>query len=115
MSPPPRGRPPHNSGLLSSRHFPPFPNSFWASDSTLPQHIVALSPEDYGTYANPNDSPVCGRKIRIHGANGKSTVAKVADRCAGCTGHNIDVMPIVFTALGFATAEGRVDASWEWV
>ncbi|KAJ4385814.1 hypothetical protein N0V93_010245 [Gnomoniopsis smithogilvyi] len=79
------------------------------------EHIAALSPADYGTYANPNDSPVCGKHIRIHGSNGNSVVAKVVDRCAGCTGHNVDVTPVVFTTLGFTEAVGRVEMSWQFI
>ncbi|CAN8101917.1 unnamed protein product [Discula destructiva] len=79
------------------------------------EHIAALSPADYGVYANPNNSPVCGKQIRVHGSNGHSVVATVADRCAGCTGHNVDVTPGVFVALGFSEGAGRVDISWEYL
>lgn len=76
------------------------------------QHIAALSGEDYGVYANPNDSPVCGKKIRVHGPNGNSVVATVADRCAGCAPGDVDVTPVVFLELGYEQAVGRVDVSW---
>lgn len=77
-------------------------------------HIAAISPADYGTYANPNNSPVCGKKIRVHGPNGKSVVVKVADRCAGCAAGDVDVTPVAFKGLGYATSVGRVAVSWEW-
>ncbi|CAN8101916.1 unnamed protein product [Discula destructiva] len=85
------------------------------ANTSLRQHIAALSPADYGVYANPNNSPVCGKQIRVHGSNGHSVVATVADRCAGCTGHNVDVTPGVFVALGFSEGAGRVDISWEYL
>lgn len=85
------------------------------SADAFSQHIAALSPDDYGTYANPNNSPVCGKQIRIHGSNGQSVVAKVVDRCAGCTGHNVDVTPAVFLELGYSESVGRVEMSWEYL
>ncbi|ROV89676.1 hypothetical protein VSDG_08095 [Cytospora chrysosperma] len=80
---------------------------------TVTEHIAALSPEDYGTYANPNDSPVCGKTINIHGPNGNTVQATVADRCAGCSTGDVDVTPTVFELLGFAQGVGRVQISWD--
>lgn len=82
---------------------------------TFKKHIAALSSSDYGTYANPNDSPVCGKHIRIHGPNGKKTIAKVVDRCAGCSTGDVDVTPAVFLSLGYATSVGRVNMNWEYI
>lgn len=77
------------------------------------QHIAALAPADYGEYANPNDSPVCGKTIKIHGPNGNTVQATVADRCTGCSTGDVDVTPTVFELLGFAQSIGRVQISWE--
>ncbi|ROW07570.1 hypothetical protein VPNG_06840 [Cytospora leucostoma] len=79
----------------------------------ITEHIAALSPEDYGTYDNPNDSPVCGKTITIHGSNGNTVQAKVADRCAGCSTGDVDVTPTVFELLGLSQSIGRVQISWE--
>lgn len=82
----------------------------------LTEHIAALSPEDYGTYANPNNSPVCKKHIKIHGPNGNTITAKVVDRCAGCTTGHVDVTPTVFESLGYATSLGVVEGiTWELV
>lgn len=82
----------------------------------ITEHIAALSAADYGTYANPNESPVCGKYIRIHGPNGNSVQAKVVDKCYGCAQGDVDVMPVVFLALGYTEAVGRVSGmTWEWV
>lgn len=83
---------------------------------TVTEHIAALSPSDYGVYANPNNSPVCKRHIKIHGPNGKSVTAKVVDRCAGCTKGHIDVTPTVFLSLGYPQSKGVVQGiTWELV
>ncbi|KAI7788327.1 riboflavin aldehyde-forming enzyme [Diaporthe eres] len=81
---------------------------------TLTDHIAALSEADYGVYANPNESPVCGKKIRVHGPNGNSVLATVADRCAGCATGDVDVTPVVFAELGYSQDIGRVGVSWNF-
>lgn len=81
----------------------------------ITEHIAALSSADYGTYANPNDSPVCGKYIRIHGPDGSTVRAKVVDKCYGCSPGDVDVMPVVFKALGYTEAVGRVTGmTWEF-
>lgn len=85
-----------------------------ANPSSCLQHIAALSEADYGVYANPNESPVCGKKIRVHGPNGNSVLATVADRCAGCATGDVDVTPVVFAELGYAQDIGRVGVSWNF-
>ncbi|POS80996.1 SCP-like extracellular protein [Diaporthe helianthi] len=82
--------------------------------NTLTDHIAALSEQDYGVYANPNESPVCGKQIRVHGPNGNSVLATVADRCAGCSPGDIDVTPVVFAELGYEQAIGRIEVSWNF-
>ena len=54
-----------------------------------------------------------GKTITIHGPNGQSVEAQVADRCAGCATGDVDVTPTVFELLGFAQSVGRVDITWE--
>lgn len=58
---------------------------------------------------------MCGKTIRIHGPNGETTEAIVADRCAGCSSGDVDVTPTVFELLGFAQSVGRVNISWELI
>ncbi|KAK2615785.1 hypothetical protein N8I77_002512 [Diaporthe amygdali] len=82
--------------------------------SAITDHIAALSPADYGEYANPNESPVCGKQIRVHGPNGNSVLATVADRCAGCATGDVDVTPTVFLELGYAQDVGRVAIDWNF-
>lgn len=56
---------------------------------------------------------MCGKTITIHGPNGESVEAVVADRCEGCATGDVDVTPTVFELLGFAQSIGRVDITWE--
>ncbi|RYP14707.1 hypothetical protein DL765_006177 [Monosporascus sp. GIB2] len=74
--------------------------------------VVALAPAEYGNTPNPNNSPVCGRWITIHG-NGRTTAAQVVDRCAGCASGSIDVSPVIFDDIAPLDA-GRVHVTWEF-
>ncbi|KAJ3807658.1 putative riboflavin aldehyde-forming enzyme [Lentinula lateritia] len=69
------------------------------TDSDL---IVALSHLFYDTYpgatANPNNNPVCGKKLTAH-YQGKSVTVTVADRCTGCAMYDLDFTPTGFQAL----------------
>ncbi|KAJ3748398.1 RlpA-like double-psi beta-barrel-protein domain-containing protein-containing protein [Lentinula detonsa] len=69
------------------------------TDSDL---IVALSHLFYDSYpgatANPNDNPVCGKKLTAH-YQGKSVTVTVADRCTGCAMYDLDFTPTGFQAL----------------
>ena len=84
--------------------------------------IVAVSKSMMGTPINPNDSPLCGRKIVITSPKGMSATATVADTCPGCAtnpetektaGFNLDLTPAVFNAIG--GGDGRIDGiTWYW-
>ncbi|KAJ3892336.1 putative riboflavin aldehyde-forming enzyme [Lentinula edodes] len=69
------------------------------TDSDL---IVALSHLFYDTYpgatANPNNNPVCGKKLTAR-YQGKSVTVTVADRCTGCAMYDLDFTPTGFEAL----------------
>ncbi|KAJ2988307.1 hypothetical protein NUW58_g4046 [Xylaria curta] len=65
--------------------------------------IAALSPSKSGN---------CGRNIKIH-YQGKSTSAKVVDKCPGCSAESIDVSPSVFEKLAPKDL-GRVKVTWEF-
>lgn len=78
--------------------------------------VVALS---HGLFdpqtpnGNPNNNPLCGRRIRIT-RNGKSVTVTVRDRCAGCQTNDLDVSPSAFQKVA-TLSEGRVRVQWEWV
>ncbi|KAJ3765644.1 RlpA-like double-psi beta-barrel-protein domain-containing protein-containing protein [Lentinula raphanica] len=69
------------------------------TDSDL---IVALSHLFYDSYpgatANPNNNPVCGKKLTAQ-YQGKSVTVTVADRCTGCAMYDLDFTPTAFQAL----------------
>jgi expansin (peptidoglycan-binding protein) len=71
------------------------------------------------TSANPNDNPLCNKKIRITrydssaGAN-HSVDVTVVDRCVGCAADDLDLSPTMFDKLADA-ALGRVTGSWAWL
>ncbi|KAI1464592.1 RlpA-like double-psi beta-barrel-protein domain-containing protein-containing protein [Daldinia caldariorum] len=74
-------------------------------------HIVALSPAQYGHDANPNKARVCGRVIHIRHA-GRTASATVVDKCMACASGSIDVSPAVFRLLA-PLDQGRVKGV-EW-
>lgn len=47
--------------------------------------VAAVSPQMYGSYPNPNNSPVCGKYVVVHAAGGKATWAKIVDTVARAT------------------------------
>ncbi|RYP37537.1 hypothetical protein DL767_002845 [Monosporascus sp. MG133] len=74
--------------------------------------VVSVPLSHYGNYPNPNNCPSCGKTMRIH-RNGKTTTAKVVDKCKGCAGDRIDVTKAVFSDLADLNL-GRVQVTWEW-
>lgn len=72
--------------------------------------IVAVAPSVYGTYANPNSSPMCQKSITIT-CNGKKVKAAIKDRCTGCGANDIDVSPAVFKTCG-PLSTGAMTVSW---
>ncbi|KAI1278572.1 RlpA-like double-psi beta-barrel-protein domain-containing protein-containing protein [Xylaria sp. FL0933] len=72
-------------------------------------HII-FDPKTPG--GNPNNNPLCGRKIKIH-RNEKTITVTVRDRCEGCAKFDLDVPKKQFAKLA-KPAAGRVKMSWNW-
>ncbi|UPX20794.1 uncharacterized protein EKO05_0011014 [Ascochyta rabiei] len=71
------------------------------------------------TGSDPNQNPLCGRKIRatrVDERTGKqvSIDVKVVDRCTGCEPTDLDVSPAMFDKLA-DHALGRVTMTWAWL
>jgi hypothetical protein len=69
--------------------------------------------------SNPNQNPLCGKKIRASRYNEKagsqrSVDLTVTDRCVGCKATDIDVTTSVFDQLADRDA-GRVVTTWAWL
>ena len=78
-------------------------------------NTVAISEELYGTYGNPNDSPMCGKKLTIIGTDGTSYSATVADRCVACDNTHLDLTHGLFgTVTGSNYNTGVVPIKWAW-
>lgn len=73
--------------------------------------IVAISTTMYGSYANPNSSPMCQKTIAIN-CNGKTIKAAVKDKCMSCGVADIDVSPAIFSQCGDLTL-GTMTVDWE--
>ncbi|PVI06249.1 hypothetical protein DM02DRAFT_679666 [Periconia macrospinosa] len=63
--------------------------------------------------ANPNNNPLCNKKIRII-RNGHAVDVTVVDRCTGCKQDDLDVSMAVFKSLADVDA-GRVSTTWSWL
>lgn len=64
--------------------------------------------------SNPNDNPLCGRKIRISADGGRDSIeVTVVDRCEGCKPTDLDLSPGAFDKIANAD-DGRVDCEWQW-
>lgn len=70
--------------------------------------VIALPHEFMGTQSNGN--PFCGKTVTIT-KGGKSVIAKVVDKCMGCTGKSIDLSNAAFIELA-EFAVGRTTAEW---
>ncbi|EKM53490.1 uncharacterized protein PHACADRAFT_211183 [Phanerochaete carnosa HHB-10118-sp] len=47
---------------------------------------------------NPNDNPICGRKVTAH-YNGESVTVAITDRCEACAEWDLDFSPSAFSQL----------------
>ncbi|RXW23493.1 hypothetical protein EST38_g2390 [Candolleomyces aberdarensis] len=80
--------------------------------------IAAVSMHLFDNYPgagnNPNNNPVCGKRIRAS-RGGSSVTITVVDRCVGCAMTDLDFSPSAFDALtGGNRGLGRVQITWEW-
>lgn len=78
--------------------------------NTASDMIVAVPAAVYGTYANPNSSPMCKKTVRITGG-GKTVQAAIKDKCLSCGAGDIDVSPAVFSKFG-DLSRGTMGVSW---
>lgn len=89
--------------------------------STSSQNIVAIAHSLFDaaqTGSDPNQNPLCGRKIRAkrvkEGSGERSVDLTVVDRCTGCQPTDIDVSLSVFKSMADQDL-GRVDVQWNWL
>ncbi|EJT76538.1 LOW QUALITY PROTEIN: hypothetical protein GGTG_06457 [Gaeumannomyces tritici R3-111a-1] len=62
---------------------------------------------------NPNNNPICGRRIRVERGDVSVDVA-VVDRCEGCKPTDLDLSPSAFQRLA-REGDGRVVGQWRWL
>lgn len=91
-------------------------------DSTDNDPVVAISHYTFDaaqTGSDPNQNPLCNRKIRATRVNEKtgksvSIDVTVIDRCTGCQPTDIDVSPAMFNKMADPDL-GRVKVTWAWL
>jgi len=84
--------------------------------------VVAVSHYTFDaaqTGSDPNQNPLCGKKIRARRVNestGKSISIDVTviDRCTGCQPTDLDVSPAMFDKMADHSL-GRVTMTWAWL
>jgi len=79
----------------------------------LTENVVALSYLLLGDESNNGeggDNPYCGRTITVE-YGGKTTTAKVVDKCMGCDTYSIDLSTAAFLDVA-EEALGRVQGKW---
>ena len=83
--------------------------------SSNSDYIVAVSHSlfDETDTGNPNNNPICGRKVKAF-YEGKSVEATVVDRCEGCAHDDLDFSPSAFTSIADKSL-GRIDIKWEFI
>jgi len=72
--------------------------------------------DNYPNYTggNPNNNPLCGRKVKAN-YQGKSVTVTITDRCVGCAVTDLDFSPSAFDQLA-DPAIGRLHGvTWDWV
>ena len=72
--------------------------------------VAAVSQQVYGTQANPNASPVCGKCATIN-YGGNSVTVKIVDKCMGCKTGDIDMSPAAFKEIADQSL-GRIPVTW---
>lgn len=82
--------------------------------STDSDFIVAISHERFDAVntGNPNNNPLCGKKITAYRGD-KSVEVTVVDRCPGCDKNSLDFSPAAYDVLG-TEAEGRIPITWDF-
>ncbi|PSS25032.1 hypothetical protein M430DRAFT_15779 [Amorphotheca resinae ATCC 22711] len=116
---------PSNTGIFTGdlTYYSPGPGyGACGYENTSSDSICAVSHiiwDAASTSANPNNNPLCGKKIRITrydqsvGGN-RSVDVEVVDRCVGCKANDLDLSLKMFTSLADESL-GRVLGSWAWL
>ncbi|KAI0313728.1 RlpA-like double-psi beta-barrel-protein domain-containing protein-containing protein [Amylostereum chailletii] len=80
-------------------------------------HIAAVSHLLFDSYpgatANPNNNPVCGKKITAT-YKGKHVTVTVTDRCEGCALTDLDFSPSAFDKLANESVGRLSGMTWVW-
>lgn len=78
--------------------------------------ICAISAPLYDAQgaANPNNNPLCGKKIKVSYKGGTPVTVTIVDRCPECAKPDLDLSPAAFKAMGASPDQGRVDITWSY-
>ncbi|KAF8458908.1 RlpA-like double-psi beta-barrel-protein domain-containing protein-containing protein, partial [Terfezia claveryi] len=82
------------------------------SDMIAAISYQVMDPKNPG---NPNNNPLCGKKIRCTRGGKYPTIITVVDRCPVCKSGDLDLSPAAYAALGGTVDEGRFTIQCNWV
>ncbi|KXH28653.1 hypothetical protein CSAL01_02481 [Colletotrichum salicis] len=85
-----------------------------SSDSDMIVSVSHYLWDNVQSGGNPNNNPLCGKKIRVRRDGEGSVDVTVVDRCTGCAPTDLDLSPAVFNKLANKD-EGRVTGTWSWL
>ncbi|KAG6819450.1 hypothetical protein H0H93_011799 [Arthromyces matolae] len=63
---------------------------------------------------NPNDNPLCGKKVKVN-YNGKTVTVALTDRCTGCDTTDLDFSPAAFDQLSEPSVGRIYNIQWDWL
>ncbi|KAI8978054.1 RlpA-like double-psi beta-barrel-protein domain-containing protein-containing protein [Pilobolus umbonatus] len=76
--------------------------------------VVALNAPQMEYSGNPNNNPLCGKRIRVtNKANGKSVTVKIVDMCPPCSYGSVDLSPAAFQQIADLST-GRIKVQWDF-
>ncbi|CAG8495659.1 10671_t:CDS:1 [Funneliformis caledonium] len=75
--------------------------------------IIAVNAAQFGNTPNPNQNPICGKRVIINGPKGTIT-CRVVDRCPGCSFGDLDLSPTAFEKIANLD-QGRVQITWDFI
>ncbi|KAJ1977578.1 hypothetical protein H4R35_002245 [Dimargaris xerosporica] len=89
----------------------------WSTNDTCRSHAdedvyyAAMNVEQYGTYRDWSQSPVCQKCIRVYGPAG-NIQAKIVDRCQNCTYGSVALSRSAYSIVA-DKENGQVPVRWE--
>ncbi|KAI9264700.1 RlpA-like double-psi beta-barrel-protein domain-containing protein-containing protein, partial [Helicostylum pulchrum] len=81
-------------------------------ENTDDELVAALNAPQMMNGDNPNNNPMCGKKINVtNPATNKSVTVKIVDTCPPCSSGSVDLSPAAFKSISNLDI-GRIKINW---